>query len=36
MPEYLAPGVYVLPKMLDEKVARLHLGKLAAKLDKLS
>ncbi|SFW10640.1 adenosylhomocysteinase [Nitrosovibrio sp. Nv17] len=25
-------GVYVLPKHLDEKVARLHLGKLGAKL----
>ncbi len=29
-------GVYVLPKHLDEKVARLHLGKLGVKLDKLS
>ena len=29
-------GVYVLPKLLDEKVARLHLGKLGAKLTKLS
>src|SRR4051812_8752906 len=29
-------GVHVLPKKLDEKVARLHLGKLGAKLDKLS
>jgi adenosylhomocysteinase len=28
--------VYVLPKKLDEKVARLHLGKLGAKLTKLS
>jgi len=28
--------VYVLPKHLDEKVARLHLGKLCAKLTKLS
>ena len=28
--------VYVLPKQLDEKVARLHLGKLGAKLTKLS
>jgi adenosylhomocysteinase len=28
--------VYVLPKELDEKVARLHLGKLGAKLTKLS
>ncbi len=29
-------GVHILPKKLDEKVARLHLGKLGAKLDKLS
>ena len=29
-------GVYVLPKTLDEKVARLHLGKLGVKLDKLT
>jgi adenosylhomocysteinase len=29
-------NVYVLPKKLDEKVARLHLGKLGAKLTKLS
>ncbi len=28
--------VYVLPKHLDEKVARLHLGKIGAKLTKLS
>jgi adenosylhomocysteinase len=28
--------VYVLPKALDEKVARLHLGKLGAKLTKLT
>ena len=28
--------VYVLPKALDEKVARLHLGKLGAKLTTLS
>merc|ERR1719352_518252 len=28
--------VYVLPKFLDEKVARLHLGKLGAKLTELS
>ncbi len=28
--------VYILPKKLDEKVARLHLGKLGAKLTKLS
>jgi adenosylhomocysteinase len=29
-------GVYVLPKVLDEKVARLHLGHLGAKLTKLT
>ncbi len=29
-------GVYVLPKHLDEKVARLHLDKLGVKLEKLS
>jgi adenosylhomocysteinase len=29
-------GVYTLPKRLDEKVARLHLGKLGAKLQTLS
>jgi adenosylhomocysteinase len=29
-------GVHVLPKKLDEKVARLHLGKLGVKLDRLS
>src|SRR6185312_7702260 len=29
-------GVYVLPKHLDEKVARLHLGKLGARLTELS
>ena len=28
--------VYTLPKHLDEKVARLHLGKLGAKLTELS
>ena len=28
--------VYVLPKSLDEKVARLHLGKLGARLTTLS
>jgi adenosylhomocysteinase len=30
------PGVVVLPKHLDEEVARLHLGKLGAKLTMLS
>ena len=29
-------GVYVLPKILDEKVARLHLAKVNARLTKLS
>lgn len=29
-------GVYILPKYLDEKVARLHLEKLGVKLDKLT
>ena len=29
-------GVYVLPKQLDEKVARLHLDKLGVKLEALS
>jgi len=29
-------GVHVLPKKLDEKVARLHLGKLGVKLETLS
>jgi len=28
--------VYKLPKILDEKVARLHLKALAAELDELS
>jgi adenosylhomocysteinase len=28
--------VYTLPKVLDEKVARLHLAKVGAKLTKLS
>jgi adenosylhomocysteinase len=28
--------VYVLPKKLDEKVARLHLGKVGVKLTQLS
>ncbi|PKP68777.1 MAG: adenosylhomocysteinase [Alphaproteobacteria bacterium HGW-Alphaproteobacteria-4] len=30
-----APGVYILPKALDEKVARLHLAKVGAKLTTL-
>jgi len=29
-------NVYVLPRHLDEKVARLHIGKLGAKLTVLS
>jgi len=29
-------GVYTIPKLLDEKVARLHLGKLNVELDVLS
>jgi len=29
-------GVYMLPKKLDEEVARLHLEKIGAKLDKLT
>jgi adenosylhomocysteinase len=29
-------GVYVLPRELDEKVARLHLGKLGAQLTQLT
>jgi adenosylhomocysteinase len=29
-------GVYVLPKSLDEEVARLHLGKIGAHLTTLS
>ena len=31
-----ATGVHVLPKRLDEEVARLHLGKLGARLTELS
>lgn len=30
--ENLKPGVYTLPKKLDEEVARLHLGRLSVKL----
>jgi adenosylhomocysteinase len=29
-------GVHVLPKILDEEVARLHLGKIGVRLDKLT
>ena len=32
----LKPGVYTLPKKLDEEVARLHLKRLGAKLSKLN
>ncbi len=35
-PEKYPLGVYVLPKLLDEKVARLHLDKLGVKLDMLT
>ena len=35
-PENYTKKVYVLPKHLDEKVARLHLGKLGVKLTQLS
>ncbi len=31
-----APGVYILPKHLDEKVARLHLDRIGVKLTELS
>jgi len=34
--QYDANRVYILPKKLDEEVARLHLGKLGVKLEKLS
>jgi adenosylhomocysteinase len=34
--KYERGKVYVLPKELDEKVARLHLGKLNVKLDTLT
>jgi adenosylhomocysteinase len=34
--KYEAGKVYVLPKHLDEEVARLHLGKLGAKLTELT
>jgi adenosylhomocysteinase len=35
-PENFALGVHVLPKELDEEVARLHLGKLGVKLTKMT
>ncbi len=34
-PEAYEPGVHVLPKYLDEKVARLHLEKIGVELDVL-
>eukprot|EP00286_Rhodomonas_abbreviata_P018976 CAMPEP_0181309800 /NCGR_PEP_ID=MMETSP1101-20121128/12220_1 /TAXON_ID=46948 /ORGANISM="Rhodomonas abbreviata, Strain Caron Lab Isolate" /LENGTH=483 /DNA_ID=CAMNT_0023416335 /DNA_START=40 /DNA_END=1491 /DNA_ORIENTATION=- len=34
--KYKRGQVYILPKELDEEVARLHIGKLGAKLTKLS
>jgi adenosylhomocysteinase len=35
-PERYPPGVHVLPKHLDEKVARLQLSKLGAELTELT
>jgi adenosylhomocysteinase len=35
-PEKYPVGVHVLPKKLDEEVARLHLGKLGARLERLT
>jgi len=35
-PDQYSNQVYILPKHLDEKVARLHLGKLGVKLTQLS
>ena len=35
-PEAYQPGVYILPKALDEKVARLHLDKIGVRLTQLS
>lgn len=34
--EQYTPGVYILPKHLDEEVARLHLEKIGARLTQLS
>jgi adenosylhomocysteinase len=34
--QFVAGSVYVLPKKLDEKVARLHLGKVGVKLTTLT
>ena len=35
-PDEFEPGVHVLPKSLDEKVARLHLSKIGVELETLS
>ena len=35
-PDKYPVGVHVLPKQLDEEVARLHLGKLGVKLTKMT
>jgi adenosylhomocysteinase len=35
-PERYPIGVYTLPKLLDEKVARMHLGKIGVRLDTLN
>lgn len=35
-PEEFKPGVHVLPKSLDEKVARLHLSKIGVELETLT
>ncbi|CAK5067332.1 unnamed protein product [Meloidogyne enterolobii] len=35
-PNAYKTGLYVLPKLLDEEVARLHLAKLGVKLTKLT
>jgi adenosylhomocysteinase len=35
-PENYEVGVYMLPKHLDEKVARLHLNKLGIEIDQLT
>ena len=34
--DHYKPGVYVLPKRLDEEVARLHLEKIGVKLTTLT
>jgi adenosylhomocysteinase len=34
--EKYTPGVYILPKHIDEEVARLHLDKIGCKLTVLS